>query len=94
MRLTRPLDFPQLADPQALPDGIEIRDVKVGAETFEKGEVAIRFSPLGASDFALVHLRADDQIYSALLNPSTGELEIKSGDLDYEWTFSKKGSRT
>lgn len=94
VRLTRPLDFPQLAEPKELPEGIIFRDVKLGPELYEKGEVAIRFSPLGASDFAVVHIESDGQVFSALLNPSTGELELQSGYIDYEWTFSNDKERS
>ena len=90
VRLARPLDLPQLAEPKQLPNGISFRDVKLGTEIIEKGEATIRFSPLGASDFAVVHIKNGEETFSAILNPSTGELDVKNGYIDYEWTFDKK----
>ncbi len=94
VRLGRPLNAPSLADPIELPSGIRIRDIKLQSETHTSGQVAIRFQSQGAADFALVHLqRENGEIESAILNPSTGNLMLQRGDIDYDWKLGQQGGK-
>lgn len=90
-QLSPPLEFPSLAEPVVFGENIIIRDVKLADRTVESGEVAIRFSPRGASDFAVVHLQVNQEIFTAFMNPSSGELVLERGDLDYNWIFRTHG---
>lgn len=89
VRLARPLEFPQLAEPVKLPNGVRFQNVKLYSELIDRGNAAIRFSPRGAADFAVVHIDSGGQPFSAIMNPSTGELVVKSGYIDYEWKLSE-----
>jgi type II secretory pathway pseudopilin PulG len=90
VELTAPLEFPSLAEEQFLPDGIRFRDVKIADTRYENGRAYIRFSPKGGSDFAVVHVQTADQIFTVFMNPSTGELQTKGGDLDFQWTLGRQ----
>ncbi len=86
-RLGAPLSFPSLAERQRLPEVIRIRDVQVGNEQFERGEVTIRFSSTGTSDFAVVHLLvpATGKILTAHMNPANATVKVVTGDESFTW---------
>lgn len=88
VKLTRPLDFPKLAEKKFLVEGLNIRDVILqgSEETQVDGEVFFRFTPHGASDFAVIHFTFDEeQIFTAVSHPATGELSVIAGDKEYDW---------
>ncbi len=84
-----PLEFPELADPQALIEGVQFKDVKIGGEAIETGTTFIRFSPRGASQFALVHFLIEDSDFTLFMNPSSGKVVVENTYKDYEWTYGK-----
>lgn len=87
VRLTAPLDFPNLAEKRKFTDGLIIRDVLTPEGKIEEGVAVIRFSPRGASDFAVVHFAIDEASYTVLLNPSTGRVRVEDGYQEYEWSY-------
>jgi hypothetical protein len=99
VRLSRPLEFPKLADKKHFVPGLKVRDVFMqGAdEPIDEGEVIFRFSPQGASDFAVIHFtlgtgeeeEEDLQIYTAVSHPATGNLSLVFGDKEYKWDPKK-----
>ncbi|MCB0345382.1 MAG: type II secretion system protein [Bdellovibrionales bacterium] len=90
VRLGRPIEFPKLADEVQLAPGISIRDVRTLRGEQTEGTAYIRFSPRGAAEFAVIHLEVGDQIYTAMMNPSTGKVLIENGDKQYEWLLDDK----
>lgn len=84
IRLAVPLEFPNLAQTKTLNSGLRFRDVKIGGEEIKTGEAVLRFSSRGGSPFALVHLETSSSIYTALMNPVSGEVTLKAGDIDFE----------
>ena len=89
VRTAPPLEFPELAEPIPLVEGVTFKDVKVGNEPIESGITFIRFSPRGASQFALVHFLIEDSDFTLFMNPSSGKVEIDDEYKDYEWTYGK-----
>ena len=89
IRLGRPLEFPSLAETKSLPPGLEFRDVKTRKGKKTDGRVSIRFSPKGAAEFAVVHLIAGERVFTAFMNPSSGEVSIRDGDQDFDWLRGK-----
>jgi len=92
VQLGRPLDFPNLAEPKTLAAGLEFRDVKTREERITSGQAIIRFSSQGATDFAVVHMTVDDQVFTLMLDPATGEIILREGDIDFEWQLDDKNS--
>lgn len=90
LRLAIPLEFPALAERKTLTDGLYIRDVRTQEDEAKKGQVFIRFSPRGASEFAVVHFTIRDHVFTAFMNPSTGEVALRDGDLNFEWTLGNE----
>lgn len=85
-RLALPLKFPKLAKPFALAPGLEFLDIKMAnQQTLDGGSSFIRFSPMGASEFAVVHLKRNDEIYSVFMNPATGSVRLSAGYEDFTW---------
>jgi len=86
-RLGTPLSFPSLAERQRLPESLRIRDVQVGNEKFEEGEVSIRFSSTGMSDFAVVHLvtPGNGRVQTAHMNPANAVVKVEVGDQTFNW---------
>jgi prepilin-type N-terminal cleavage/methylation domain-containing protein len=93
VRLSRPTEFPNLAEPKQLPESVVLSDVVFRSELIEKGKVNVRFSSRGASDFVVVHFRVASEPYTAVMNPSTGELKLDSGYLDYDWSHGRDQGR-
>jgi prepilin-type N-terminal cleavage/methylation domain-containing protein len=92
VRLTRPLEFPALAEAKPLIGGLAFTRVKTAAGEMTEGEVAISFSPRGASSFAVVYLKGERGDFTVFMNPSSGQMEIRYGVIDYDWKIDK--SRT
>lgn len=87
VRLGRPLQFPSLAEPQPLTQGLAFKDVRIGDEVFTTGVALLRFSPRGTTDFAIVHLASgDEEIYTLAIDPATGKVSIKNGYHDVIWS--------
>lgn len=103
-QLTVPTEFPSLQKPQDLKGGLRIRDVQTEFGTIGRGQVFIRFSPRGGSDFAVIHvlMNADEisqtskknspgeQIYTILLNPWTGKAIVSNREISYESALGSK----
>lgn len=87
VRLSIPLEFPSLAEPKELSDGVSFRDVKIHGDRRFSGQVSIRFSPRGASDFAVVRFNVGNSIFTGIMNPSTGESVLIDRDVDFEWSY-------
>ncbi|MCB0358731.1 MAG: prepilin-type N-terminal cleavage/methylation domain-containing protein [Bdellovibrionales bacterium] len=88
VRLARPLEFPELAQTKTFSDGIDLYELKTPRETIEEGEGFIRFPAGGSPEFASLKLRANDQVFTLILNPATGRMQVVSGDVDFEWNES------
>lgn len=91
VQLTRPEELKSLAERHQLPEGLDITSVKLADQEPSEGQTFIRLSPRGSSQFAIIRLKALEEVdFSIFLNPSTGEIEIEEGFLDYEWTFQNQ----
>jgi prepilin-type N-terminal cleavage/methylation domain-containing protein len=90
VRLTRPLEFPELAKKKPLSDGLSFRDVLMDGKEFSEGEVFFRFSPQGASKFAVIHFNLGEDVYTAVSDPATGSLSLVFGDKEFKWDPKKK----
>jgi prepilin-type N-terminal cleavage/methylation domain-containing protein len=92
LRLAQPLEFPSLAKKTTLTNGLRFHKVSTRRGTDTEGQPFIRFSPRGASDYAVVYFTTEDEhIFTAFMNPATGAISIKEGEHEYEWT--PQGSR-
>lgn len=67
-----------------LPKGVVLEDVVIGSkEKVQEGEVDIRFFANGSMDRAIIHIRDEEnRVLTLILNPITGQVEIKEGYLD------------
>lgn len=90
IKLGTPLAFPSLAEHQKFSGDLRLRDIQIGNDSISKGEVFLRFSPLGGTDFAVAHLDAAGQIFTAVTNPGTGTITVSPGDLRFEDTSDKQ----
>jgi hypothetical protein len=86
IRVAPPLEFPSLAEPSSLSNGLEFRDVSLGGETISSGKATIRISSADAQ-FAVIHLQAEDQIFTIANNPATRAVRVHSGDLEFQWSL-------
>ena len=95
VRLGTPLDFPELAEPRTFTSGLRFRDIRTLNGISDEDEVSIRFSPRGASEFAVVHLDIEDSdyVFTVFANPSTGEVSLREGDMDFTWTLGRTEER-
>lgn len=84
--LGRPLEFPNLAEPVELTQGLAFKAVVLRGERIERGSVAIRFTPRGAGEFATVHMAAGEDLYTLVNNPASGKVRMHSGDIKFSWT--------
>lgn len=91
IRLAAPLEFPNLAKERKLIADVSFTDVTTRIGKVEDGKAVIRFSPSGASEFAVVHLKANEQEFTAVMNPASGEVTIHPGYKDFEWTLGVYG---
>lgn len=92
--LIPPPSFPSLFEPEQLPNGVSLLDLKT-ARGKENGETAeklyITFSPRGFSEFAVVHLRMSRGAQvTILVNPFTGLATIYRDYRDFEWTYGRE----
>ena len=87
-----PPGFPSLADAKKPPARIVFDDVRTmrGLSTkTEGGKAYIMFSPVGFSEFAVIHLRyPGEKITTILVNPFTGLTEIFNEYKDFQWKYS------
>jgi len=87
-----PPGFPSLADPKKIPPRIlfdDVRTMRGLATRTEGGKAYIMFSPVGFSEFAVIHLRyPGDKITTILVNPFTGLTEIFNEYKDFQWKYS------
>ena len=92
VRLALPTEFPSLGETRTFSNGLLFKEIITPNDSFNEGEVAIRFSPRGGSDFAVVYLVREDDgaIFTVFLNPNTGQVKVEEGEKRYEWTFQKK----
>ncbi len=81
-RLGVPLDFPSLAKDTKFINGLRLRDIVVGGEKKDSGVAAIRFSSRGTGEFALVHFLLGNSVVTAYINPATGKVTVKDGDIE------------
>lgn len=84
-RISQPINFPSLGETQKFSDGVEIRDVIVNNEELTSGQTMIRFSPAGSTSFAVVHLKAQDAVFTIYLDPGTGRIKIFEEDKEIKW---------
>lgn len=89
-RLGRPLEFPSLAEGKILVNGLRFKDIKTPRGLQDSGNAYIRFSPRGASEFAVIHLLAEDKLFTLFMNPSTGRVSFKEGEVDFDWLQNKQ----
>jgi prepilin-type N-terminal cleavage/methylation domain-containing protein len=97
-----PPNYPSLAEPTQLPQGVVITgvttmrgDVKPGDETSsiqgDSTKAFIRFTPRGFSEFAVIHLkRASGSDVTILINPFTGVTETYPEFREYKWSYGRK----
>jgi prepilin-type N-terminal cleavage/methylation domain-containing protein len=83
--LARPSEFPSLAEPQGLGEGIEFSAVKLHGSVQEKGLVSIRLLPGGQSDPAVIYLDVDGRPWTITQNPFSGEVRVLKGHIDVDW---------
>lgn len=89
VRLGTPLDKPSLGKEKFLSSGLRFRDIEIAGEKADGPEVTLRFGSNGAIDFAVIHLLADQAIYTAVISPATGKVTLYDRDLDFDWTINK-----
>ena len=87
-QLSMPTSMPNLGNRHLLVPPLRIRDVVTSRGRIESGTAVIRFSPLGGSEFAVVHFLAGDGVITMLLNPATGELQTFTSDVNFDWAAS------
>jgi prepilin-type N-terminal cleavage/methylation domain-containing protein len=85
VRQTVPLDHPRLADTHEFASDLSFRDVVMAGQRTDSGQAVIRFSPRGASDFAVVHLWRSGEPMTVMMNPSTGQMLIENREVDFDW---------
>ena len=89
-----PPSFPSLGEEKKLPDGITIQDIRTRQGKFDVSEakkVALLFSPRGFSEFAVIHLKLNNnQSATILMNPFTGATDLYREYKDFEWTYDAK----
>ena len=90
VKLGTPLAFPTLAEKRGFPGDLRLRDLQIGNDVITNGEVFLRFSPLGGTEFTVAHLDVAGSIYTAVMNPSTGTVQVTAGDIQYESALHKK----
>ncbi len=92
--LIPPPSIPSLAEPQQFPPGMHIEDIRTMRGRFTPSEhesAYIMFSPRGFSEFAVLHLRLENnQPVTLLVNPFTGLTDIYREYKDFEWTYGRK----
>ena len=89
VRLGVPLDKPSLGEEKFLSPGLRFRDIEIAGEKADGPEVVLRFSSNGTTDFAAVHLSADQTNYTAVINPATGKVRLYDQDIDFDWKMNK-----
>ena len=93
-KLAAPQYYPSLAEPVEFPSGItfdDIRTLRGQQYPGEKDRPYILFSPLGFSEFAVLHLRlSNHQPLTILVNSFTGLTETFHEYKDFEWTYGKE----
>lgn len=87
-RLSVPVDLPSLGEVHRFSSGLRLRDVSTANGRMTSGTTIIRFSPLGGSEFAVVHFIIGDGVATMLLNPATGDLQTLTSDVDFDWMKS------
>ncbi len=87
-RLAVPVEFPSLAERKLFSEGLSFRDVVLSGAVSETGRVSLILSPRAAPEFAVVHLKAGQQIFSIFINPATGRVSTLSGDWKLEDLFN------
>lgn len=92
VRLARPSEFPSLAEPKNLSEGLKFRDIKSADGTKNSGLTYIRFSPRGSTDFVVLHLETGTRVFTITMNPSTGELVLMEGDFDLNWAQNEQAA--
>ncbi len=92
VKLTRPTEFPSLAERHELTTDLQFRDVTTRAGKITEGAVPLRFSPRGGTDFAVVHLKTSKTVYTITMSPTTGEVKLLEGDEDLDWGAISKQS--
>ena len=85
VKLARPLEFPSLAEKHELTSGMVFRDVSTRSGKINTGTFALRFSPRGGTDFAVVHVASGTRVFTLTVNPTTGEVKLVDGDVDLVW---------
>ncbi|MBX7145182.1 MAG: type II secretion system GspH family protein [Oligoflexia bacterium] len=89
--------FPSLSEPQLLPRGTIIEDIRTmrGRQSATSSdEASIYFSPRGFSEFAVLHLRLNGvNPVTILVNPFTGLTQIFREYRDFEWTYGRGKKR-
>lgn len=92
--MSAPPDYPSLAEPIALPEGLEFSDVRTMREKIYPGQDAVaqvRFSPRGFSDFSVFHLKsAAGRELTILVNPFSGNTDLFREYRDFEWSFGRR----
>ena len=91
-RLATPIEFPSLAKNVEFTTGLNVRNVKTLRGNADSGKSFIRFSPKGAAEFAAVYLEMEEEIYTVMMNPSTGSVSFKTGEIDFNWTGGKQNA--
>jgi hypothetical protein len=86
VELRTPLEFPSLSDPKALPAGLELVDVVVRGQTVSEDETFVRFLPRGVSEFVVIHLRVDEQWFTLVQNPTSGDVTTFGGKRSFSWS--------
>ncbi len=87
VRLSPPLEFPSLAEPKKLSAGLSFRDVIIEGEESNSGTAILRVSG-SASQFAIVHLSAGEQVFTIYNNPATSVVRVLGGDREFDWSLN------
>ncbi len=86
IELRTPLEFPSLSNSKQMPAGLELVDVAVRGQTISDGETFVRFLPRGVSEFVVIHLRVDEQWFTLVQNPSSGDVTTFGGKRSFSWS--------
>ncbi len=89
-----PPAYPSLAEPQTLPQGATFSKIKTSQLELDNGlggSLVIPFSPLGFSEFAVIHLRFESgREVTILLDPFTGNVTTYNDNRDFQWIYGQQ----
>lgn len=88
VRLTVPLQSPQLGEERQLAQGLLIRDVEYAEERIAEGSFYIRLAPGKQVVPMVVHFQSGEDVYSVFADPVHGRVRTEVGDLRFRDVFN------